>query len=613
MITSDELRQKYLDFFESKDHAIIPSFPVIPENDPTLLFINCGVAPLVPYLMGEKHPKGNRLADVQKSIRTIDIEEVGDDTHLTFFEMLGNWSIGDYFKQGAIEYSWEFLTDEKWLGLDPKRIYVTVFNGNEDIARDDDSIGYWKKQFEKVGIEAGICEEDEDAKDDSRIFALGVDNWWGPAGETGPTGPSTEIFYDTRPEEGSLKGTHEQMVDNFRLVEIWNNVLMEFDKKEDGTFEKLAKQNVDTGMGLERTLAVLNGVENVFATDVFVPIIEKIEQLSGKKYNSGSDAEKKAIRIVADHIKAAVIIIGDGVEPSNTERGYVLRRIVRRAVAKGQDVLGISDNFVVEIARVVQGMYKSVYPEIMDEKVLVELVKEEEKFRKTIEDASRESDKWFKLAIENNSKKEVSGDVAFKWFQTYGLPLEMTEEKANEVGFSVDKDSFYEALKKHQELSRTASAGMFKGGLSDTKEKTTMLHTSAHLMLAGLRNVLGDHVHQKGSNINGERLRFDFSHGEKMTDEERQAVEDFVNGAIEAKIDVVMEEMSLPEAKEKGAEGAFENKYGDQVKVYSIEGYSCEICGGPHVKNTGDIKGKFKISKEKSSSSGVRRIKAVIE
>jgi alanyl-tRNA synthetase len=605
MITSSELRQKYLGFFKSKDHAIIPSSSVVPENDPTLLYINCGVAPLVPYLMGEKHPKGNRLADVQKSIRTIDIEEVGDDTHLTFFEMLGNWSIGDYFKKEAIEWSWEFLTDEQWLGLDPKRIYVTVFEGNEDAPRDDESIEHWKRQYEKVGIKAGVCAREEKASDDSRIFTLGSDNWWGPAAETGPTGPSTEIFYDTRPEEGPLDDTHEELADNFRLVEIWNNVLMEFNKKEDGTFEKLAKQNVDTGMGLERTLAVLNGLENVYVTDVFAPIIKRLEEISGKSYKE--EKNKRPMRIVADHIKAAAIIIGDGVEPSNSERGYVLRRIIRRAIRQGKS-LGIRVEFIADIAKIVQEIYGDFYPEVKKQAILDILQEEEDRFGKTLEKGEREIDKL--------KSGEIDGKIAFNLFQTYGFPVEMTEEVAKEKGITIPDslvEDFQKHLKEHQELSRTASAGMFKGGLADNQAETMALHTAAHLMLAGLRKVLGDHVHQRGSNINGERVRFDFSHEQAMTPEEKQAVEEFVNEAIAAKLPVEMTEMSIEEAKEAGAEGAFENKYGDVVKVYSIEGYSKEICGGPHVENTGDIKGVFKIKKEKSSSRGVRRIKAILE
>ncbi|MFZ2153892.1 MAG: alanine--tRNA ligase [Candidatus Moraniibacteriota bacterium] len=603
-MNASEIRKKYLEFFKSKEHAIIPSASVVPENDPTVLFTTAGMHPLVPYLMGEVHPQGKRLVDSQKCIRTGDIDDVGDNRHCTFFEMLGNWSLGDYFKKEAIAWSWEFMTNEKWLGLDPKRIYVTVFAGDENSPVDNESIEAWKEQYKKVGIEAGVCGEDEKALADSRIFLLGAkDNWWGPAGETGPCGPCSEMFYDVRPEEGALTGkTHEQWVDEFRIMEIWNDVFMEFNKLAPGSFEKMAQQNVDTGMGLERTITVLTGKENVFDTDLFLPIIAKIEELSNKKYLDGSDEIKKSMRIIADHIKASVFIIADGIEPSNTERGYVLRRLIRRAIRQGH-LLGINDNFTIEIAKVIQGMYGEVYPEILQEKVLIELQKEEDKFRKTLEVGLREFEKH----------QELNGKIAFDLYQTYGFPIELTRELAKEKNINVNEEEFNEELKKHQDLSRTASAGMFKGGLADNKEETTQLHTAAHLMLAGLRKVLGEHVHQKGSNINGERLRFDFSHPQKMTDEEKKAVEEFVNEAITAKVPVEMKEMSLDDAKDGGAEGAFENKYGDVVKVYKIEGFSNEICGGPHVANTGDIKGAFKIQKEESSSSGVRRIKAVIE
>ncbi|MEF3691569.1 MAG: alanine--tRNA ligase [Candidatus Moraniibacteriota bacterium] len=632
-MTAKEIRRKYLEFFKSKKHAIIPSAPVVPENDPTVLFTTAGMHPLVPYLMGEKHPQGTRLADSQKCIRTGDIEDVGDNRHLTFFEMLGNWSLGDYFKKEAIEWSWEFLTDKKWLGLDADRIYVTVFAGDENSPVDEVSIKIWKEQFEKAGIKAGICAKGEKAREDSRIFLLGAeDNWWGPAGETGPCGPCSEMFYDVRPKEGSLASkTHEEWVDDFRIMEIWNDVFMEFNKLAPGKsadrlggFEKMTQQNVDTGMGLERTITVLSGKENVFDTDLFIPIIKEIERLSGKKY-SESEETKKSMRIIADHIKAGVFIIADGVEPSNTERGYVLRRLIRRAIRQGH-LLGIKNNFTVEIAKAVQDMYGEIFPEVLNERILEELKKEEEKFRKTLERGIFEINK-FKI---NDSKSQtvtdnielVPGDndaVADKLFELYtshGFPIELAVEELKKKNILINDnavDLFNEKIKKHQELSRTASAGMFKGGLADNKEETTQLHTVAHLMLAGLRKVLGEHVHQKGSNINGERLRFDFSHPEKLTDEQKKAVEDFVNSAIEAKLPVKMTEMKLTEAKNCGAEGAFENKYGEMVKVYEIKGFSNEICGGPHVANTGDIKGKFKIQKEESSSAGVRRIKAVIE
>lgn len=594
MFTADELRKKYLEFFKEKGHAIIPSAPIVPENDPTTLFITAGMHPLVPYLMGEKHPQGTRLADTQKCIRTIDIDEVGDTTHHTFFEMLGNWSLGDYFKKEAITWSWEFLTDEKWLGLDKNRIAVSVFEGenkgtDKEIPFDDEAYGLWEDIFKENNIPtARIAKLDREA------------NWWGPAGETGPCGPDSEMFY--------WVGDPDKVPDSFNddndlWVEIWNDVFMEYHKNEKGEYVKMEKQNVDTGMGLVRVLAALNGLDDNYKTSLFVPIIEKIEELSEKKY--AEEENKKAMRIIADHIKASVFMIADGVEPANSDRGYILRRLIRRAIRQAH-ILGIENNFTVEIANVVQEMYKDIFPEVSQEKIVAELQKEEEKFRKSLENGLKKFEKI---------QGDLTGKNAFDLFQTFGFPLEMIKEEAESRGITFSKreeDEFNAALKKHQELSRTASAGMFKGGLADTEEETKQLHTVAHLMLSGLRKILGEHVHQKGSNINGERVRFDFSHGEKMTDEEKKAIEEYVNEAIGAKVDVTMEEMSVDEAKEKGAEGAFENKYGDVVKVFTVGEYSTEICGGPHVENTSEIKGRFKIKKEQSSSAGVRRIKAIL-
>jgi len=608
-MTANELRQKYLEFFKSKGHAVIPSAPVVPENDPTTLFITAGMHPLVPYLMGENHPQGTRLVNAQKSIRTIDIDEVGDRTHHTFFEMLGNWSLGDYFKKEAIEWSWEFLTSPDWLGLDKNRLACSVFAGDADAPFDEEAFEIWKN--------LGMPE--------ARIAKLPKkNNWWGPAGTTGPCGPDSEMFYwigDPKKVPNSFND------DNDLWVEIWNDVFMQYNKKTDGTFEKLVQQNVDTGMGLMRVLTAINGLDDNYRTELFWPLIQKIEELSGKKYiftkgDLGFDEmpdcwvqDMRAMRIVADHIKAAVFIIADGVEPSNTERGYVLRRLIRRAVRQGH-ILGIEENFTTRVAKVVQEIYAEAYPEIMDDNILDVLEKEENKFRKTLEKGLKEYESQKSKVRSQNDKSKVKiipGKSVFDLYQTYGFPIEMTEELAEEDGLSVDREEFNKELEKHQELSRTASVGMFKGGLADTKEETTALHTAAHLMLAGLRKILGSNVHQKGSNINGERLRFDFSHTEKMTDEQKKLVEDYVNEAIAAKIPVEMKEMSLDEARESGAEGAFENKYGEMVKVYKIEGFSSEICGGPHVENTGDIVGTFKIKKEESSSAGVRRIKAVLE
>ncbi len=591
-MNSQELRYKYLEFFKSKGHAVIPSFSVIPENDPTGLFINSGMHPLVPYLMGEPHPKGKRLTDSQKCIRTIDIEEVGDTTHHTFFEMLGNWSLGDYFKKEAIVWSWEFLTDEKWLGLDKNRLAVSVFVGDQDAPFDQEAHTIWQKIFHKNNLP------------EARIAKLPKENnWWGPAGETGPCGPDTEMFYWVG-DPNKVPESFED--DNEQWVEIWNDVFMEFNKTATGNFEKLSQRNVDTGMGLVRVLTALNGLDDNYKTDIFWPIIQEIERLSNRKYDE-QEEEKKSFRIIADHIKAAVFIMADGVEPSNVERGYILRRLIRRAIRQGR-LLGIEASFVVKVAQKVIKIYAETYPEVENKNILKELQAEEERFLKTIKKGERE--------IEKMKEGLINGKMAFNLFQTYGYPVEMTKEVAKEKGIKLAsklEEEFQKALRQHQELSRTASAGMFKGGLADTNEKTRQLHTVAHLMLAGLRKVLGEHVHQRGSNINGERLRFDFSHEEKMTEEEKRSVEDYVNQAIAAKVDVTVKEMSLGQAKERGAEGAFENKYGDRVKVYQMGQYSKEICGGPHVENTGDIEGKFKIVKEKSSSRGVRRIKGILE
>jgi non-canonical purine NTP pyrophosphatase (RdgB/HAM1 family) len=780
MITANELRQKFLKFFETKNHAILPSFSIVPENDPTSLFISSGMQPLVPFLMGEKHPQGNRLADVQKCIRTIDIEEVGDNTHHTFFEMLGNWSLGDYFKKEAIQWSYEFLTSSQWLGLDKERLAVSVFEGDKDAPFDKESFEYWQ------GL--GFSED--------RIAKLSKsENWWGPPSETGPCGPDSEIFYWT----GSVKEIPKKFdPENDKWVEIWNNVFMEYEKTSDGSFKKLAQQNVDTGMGLERVVAILNGMKDDYQSEVFQPIIKRIEELSNQKYQENN---QKSFRIIADHLKASVFMVADGIQPSNTERGYILRRLIRRAVREAHKI-GIDFLFTDKIAEVVQKIYQETYPEVVGEEILSSIKEEEQKFQATLEKGLKQFDKIvskkqdvvlvssnpnkireyqelikdrmklsfyksglpeiqsvdstevaqykiieaYKLIkrpiivedtalhleawngfpgalikwledylgtqgildlVENKNRnaqakcviayfdgKEISffegvvkgkiteerkgnnkidfgfdpifvpegydktfaelgeeknkishrqkalekfitgkpdhkieidkdiadssselvitGKEAFNLFQTFGFPIEMIEDLAYEKGLRVNRKEFEKELNTHQELSRTASAGMFKGGLADTKEKTKQLHTVAHLLLAGLRKVLGDGVAQKGSNINGERVRFDFNYGEALTPEQIKAVEDFINQAIQEKIPVVKEEMSLEEAQKTGAHGTFENKYGDLVNVYTIGDYSKEICGGPHVENTGEIEGNFKIVKEKSSSSGVRRIKGVL-
>jgi len=608
-MTANELRQKYLDFFKEKGHSIIPSAPLVPENDPTVLFTTAGMHPLVPFLMGEKHPQGKRLANIQKCVRTGDIDDVGDNRHDTFFEMLGNWSLGDYFKKEAIEWSFEFITGEKWLGLDPRRLYVTVFEGDDDAPLDQESINIWQEQFKKAGIEAEIAGSDKNVSENHRIIPLGKDdNWWGPAGEMGPCGPCTEMFYDVSPENGSLTGNFENLVNNFRLLEFWNDVFMEYNKKKDGTFERMAQQNVDTGMGLERVAVIVSGKDNIFDTELFQPIIRKIEDISGRSYKENDNLSP--MRIIADHIRSATFMIADGVVPSNVERGYILRRLIRRAVRQGK-ILGIENNFAAKIAEVVILEYKETYPELEREsgKIIEELNQEEVKFRETLEKGLK---KIKEIIAESRSAEKISGEKTFYLFSTFGFPLELTKEIADEHGMAVDEEDFHEQFKKHQELSRTVSAGMFKGGLADAGDKAAKLHTATHLLLAALRKVLGEDVQQKGSNITGERLRLDFSHDKKMTPEEIEKTEGLVNEAISKNIEVKCAEMTLEDAQKSGAIGVFGDKYGEKVKVYSIYDLSAEICGGPHAAATGEL-GKFKIVKEEASSAGVRRIKAVLE
>lgn len=600
-ITANELRQKYFAFFQSKGHALIKSASLIPENDPTVLFTTAGMHPLVPYLMGENHPAGKRLVDVQKCVRTDDIDEVGDNRHLTFFEMLGNWSLGDYFKKESIEWSFEFLTSKEWLGLDINRLAVSVFAGDDDAPFDEEAFNKWK--------ELGIPE--------ARIAKLPKkNNWWGPAGVTGPCGTDTEIFYWTGDEKNIPQSFND---DNDLWVEIWNNVFMQYNKKADGTFDVLEQKNVDTGMGLERILTAVNGAETVFDTELFLPLIEKIEELSGKKYKENEENDR-FFRIISDHIRAAVFIIGDerGVSPSNTGAGYIVRRLLRRSVVYGKRLGIFQQEWLSIISEEVIKNYQEAYPELRANKdsIIKNITEEELKFEKTLENGLKEfSQQCESLSCnidENGIKITIPGDTAFKLFSTYGFPIELVREIAKEKGMDVDEAGFAEEFKKHQELSRTASAGIFKGGLADAGEETKKLHTAAHLLLASLRQVLGDHVFQKGSNITAERLRFDFSHPEKMTPEQISEVEELVNDAIAKDFPIVCEEKSLEEAKNDGAMGVFESKYGEKVKVYSMGDISKEICGGPHASHTGEL-GHFKIVKEESSGSGVRRIKAILE
>ncbi|MCE9586675.1 alanine--tRNA ligase [Candidatus Uhrbacteria bacterium] len=603
-MTTNEIRQKFLDFFQEKGHAIIPSASVVPENDPTVLFTTAGMHPLVPYLQGQVHPGGKRLADSQKCVRTDDIDEVGDNRHLTFFEMLGNWSLGDYFKQEAISWSFEFLTSKDWLGIDPKKIYVTVFEGDADAPQDDESIGIWQGLFETVGIAAELGD---------RIRAYPKKkNWWGPAGLTGPCGPDTEIFYDTGKAHNPFFGVEcHQNCDCGKFVEIWNNVFMEYDKQADGSFVALKQKNVDTGMGLERIAAVIQNVDTIFETDAFQPVIAKITSLSNKSY----EGNERAFRIIADHLRAATFIIGDqrGVSPSNVGQGYIVRRLLRRAIREGRR-LGILDPFTHLIAEVYAGEYGGHYAELTQNlsKIVDELKKEEEKFGKTLEKGMKELEKML-------SKGAISGEGAFLLFSSYGFPLELTEEILREKGESVDRAVFQSEFKKHQELSRSSSAGSFKGGLADNSVETTRLHTATHLLHQALRTVLGDHVAQKGSNITAERLRFDFSHDQKMTPEQIVKVEELVNESIQKDYPVHCEQLTVDEAKSRGAIGLFEDKYaqlGGKINVYFVGDekkgfFSKEICGGPHVEHTAEL-GSFKIQKEEAVSAGVRRIKATV-
>jgi alanyl-tRNA synthetase len=599
MITIDELRRKYIEFFKARGHAEISGKSLIPENDPTVLFTTAGMHPLVPYLLGEPHPAGKRLTDYQKCIRTGDIDMVGDTSHLTFFEMLGNWSLGDYFKNEAIHWSYEFLTSPDYLGIDPVKLSVTVFAGDESVPRDDESAYLWKK--------VGIPEE--------RIFFLPrEDNWWGPAGETGPCGPDTEMFVDTgAPACGPdcKPGCHCG-----KYFEIWNDVFMQYNKKADGSYELLARPCVDTGMGIERTVAMLQGKKSVYEIEAFTPILKVLESITGKTYGvSSSDAEiDRSFRIIADHIRAAAFILGDpkAVLPSNIGAGYVLRRLIRRAVRHGKK-LGIEGLFLSRPAQAVIDIYKEPYPELLENagRIFEELEREEKKFLETLQKGEHEFEKILPNLLKNPDKI-MPGRLAFKLYDTYGFPIELTEELAAEHELKVDKQSFEESFKKHQEISRAGSEQVFKGGLADNSEIVTRYHSATHLLHKALRLVLGNHVAQKGSNITAERLRFDFSHPAPMTPEQIAAVERIVNEQIARDLPVTMEMMPPEEAKAAGAIALFGEKYEPIVKVYTMGDFSKEVCGGPHVSHTGEI-GKFKIIKEQSSSAGVRRIYAVLE
>lgn len=573
---SQELRQKYLEFFRQKGHTVIPSASLVPTDDPTVLFTTAGMHPLVPYLMGQAHPHGTRLVNCQKCLRTDDIDDVGDDTHGTFFEMLGNWSLGDYWKQESISWSYEFLTSPDWLGVDKSRLAVTVFAGDDDAPRDSESAEIWKS--------LGVPE--------ARIAYLGkADNWWGPPGASGPCGPDTEIFYWV----GDEPAPEQYDPQDKRWVEIWNNVFMQYNKTPDGKFTPLEQKNVDTGMGLERTTAVLAGKSNVYETDLFEPILGKIRELAPQ-----SDARSE--RIIADHVRAAVFLVSDGVTPSNKDRGYILRRLIRRAVTYGKKI-GINGPFINQVGAVIVSTYSSAYPELGAEIVSQELEKEESKFLQTLS-------KGLKML---EGKSAVTGKDAFDLFQTYGFPVELTRELVR-----IDNEQeFKDELAKHQDMSRTASAGQFKGGLASSSEKTVKLHTATHLLNAALREVLGPEVWQKGSNINEERTRFDFTHSAKLTDEQKARVEQLVNDWIQRGLAVKQETLTQDDARALGAIGVFGEKYADQVSVYTVydpatgQAVSREFCGGPHVETLQGL-GQFKIQKEEAVSAGVRRIKAVL-
>lgn len=585
MFTAEQLQKKYLEFFRQYGHAVIPNASLIPENDPTALFTSAGMHPLVPYLLMGPHPAGKRITKVQKCIRTCDIDEIGDATHLTFFLMLGNWSFGDYFKKEAIEMSCEFLTNRKWLGLDKNKLSVTVFAGDVDAPRDDESAAIWEK--------LGIPKE--------RIFYNGKkDNWWGPVGTTGPCGPDTEMFYDMGKEKCSLNCAPGCGCGKY--FEIWNDVFMEYNKTKDGKYSPLKQKNVDTGMGLERTVAMLNDKDSVYDTELFTPVFECLEKL-------GAKGDVKSKRIVADHIRAAVFILADehGVVPSNVDQGYVLRRLIRRAVRHGR-LLGIEEKFVSKIAEKVIETEGREWQELTQKKTFIidELNKEEEKFAKTVEKGTNEINKM----IEKN--KKITAKDAFLLYQSFGFPVEMTIEIAAEKGIHVERGAFEKEFEKHQQVSRAGAEKKFKSGLADTQEETVKLHTAAHLLLAALRKVLKPDIIQKGSNITAERLRLDFSYDAKPTAKQLAEIEKLVNGQIDKKLEVKREEMMVEEAKKGGALAVFTERYPERVSVFSVGDFSKEICTGPHVSNTKEL-GKFRIIKEESVSAGVRRIKAVLE
>lgn len=599
MISSADLRKKYLTFFEKKGHKLIQSASLIPENDPSVLFTTAGMHPLVPFLLGEPNPHGKRLCSVQKCVRTDDIDEVGDSWHLSFFEMLGNWSLGDYFKDEAITMSFELLT--KGLGVQAKRFSVTCFGGDKDAPRDNEAALTWAK----LGVEK------------NRIhFLPKSDNWWGPAGQMGPCGPDTEMFYHVKDVQEKNTEEFQKFCNQGLFCEVWNDVLMQYNKTAEGKFIDLAQKNIDTGMGLERMVAVLNGFNNVYEIDLLKPILEKVNSLSNVEKHI-AQIHGRSARIITDHMRAAVMILGDdkGIAPSNVDQGYVLRRFIRRSIRHAR-ILGIRGNFCKEIAKIVVDVMGDQYPELKrnSKRILEELDKEEEKFSTALENGTKHLERILQL-LEKEHKKTLDAKTAFDLFQSFGFPLEITIEMCREHGFLVDIDGFENLMKAHQALSRKGAEQKFKGGLADHSEATTKLHTATHLLNQALREVVDPSIHQMGSNITPERLRFDFNWDKKLTDEQIKELEDWVNGVIKAEADVSFKIMAVEEAKKEGAQGEFEERYEGNVKVYTVAKgkkiYSKEICGGPHVKNTRELV-SFKITKQEAVAAGVRRIKAVV-
>jgi len=591
VLDSEKLKNLYIEFFREKGHKVIVNASLIPEADPTVLFTPAGMHPLIPFLLGQPHPLGKRLVNNQKCLRTDDIDKVGDDFHLTFFEMLGNWSLGDYFKEEAIKWSFEFLTDKKWLGLDKDKIYISVFAGDKDAPRDEESARIWRS--------VGIPKE--------RIFYLPKkDNWWGPAGTTGPCGPDTEMFWDSEKEPCSKECKPGCSCGKY--FEIWNDVFMEYNKTTEGKYVPLKQKNVDTGMGVERTVAVLQGKKSVYEIETFKPIVDKIKEIG--KIKISNEKQEKSIRIITDHIKASVFILGDekAVVPSNVDQGYILRRLIRRAIRHGK-LISIEKDFLDSLAKIVIELYNKDYPELEEKKefILSEIKKEELRFRKTLEKGLR---KFKEITKET---KMIDGKSAFLLFQSFGFPIEITKELAKEIGIIVDDKEFEEEFKKHQEISRVGAEKKFKGGLSDASVQTTRLHTATHLLNEALRRVLKKKdIIQKGSNITLERLRFDFNFDRSLTENEMNDIEKLVNEQIKKALPVERKEMTVEKAKKMGAQAVFTHKYDERVSVYLIGGFSIEICGGPHVKNTKEL-GKFKIVKEEGIAAGIRRIKAILE